>query len=95
MLNGGNWLEWSAGMKAYLCFVKLWPYVSGTKEKPKEITDTGGNVTNQVERDAWDDMDEQAVGAMLMRVPHQYHHLALDDDGDDEDSSTLWDNIET
>ena len=68
MLNGGNYPEWSARMKAYLHWAKLWPYVNGTNAQPSDQT--------TAEYKTWNESDEQAIGAMLMKIPYQYHHLA-------------------
>ena len=35
MHDGSNQTVWAAGMKAYLRFAKLWPYVDGSKTEPE------------------------------------------------------------
>ena len=87
MHDGSNHIQWAAGMKAYLRFAKLWPYVEGTKMRPSN--------TSSAEYDAWNELDEQAIGTILMKLPYQYHHLAVDSAGKDRFSEQLWEAIET
>ena len=86
-LHASSPLNMVAGMKAYLRFTKLWPFVEGTKLRPSD--------TNSAEYDAWNELDEQAIGTILMKLPYQYHHLAVDSAGKDRFSEQLWEAIET
>ena len=85
MLNGGNYLEWSAAMKAYLRFIQVWGYVKGTIAMPSD--------NKSPEYLKWDQEDEHAIGAMLLRIPFNYHHLSKDGKKDCT-SKQLWDAVE-
>jgi len=93
MHDGSNQTVWAAGMKAYLWFAKLWPYVDWTKTEPEAPDNESDDPNYQTKFDAWNEADEQAIGAILMKIPYQYHHLATKANGEDRNSKELWEAI--
>ena len=55
--NGSNWTFWRTRITPYLKGSKLWPYVSGTLNRPHDTE------TEKLAR--WEEIDAQALSTIL------------------------------
>jgi hypothetical protein len=86
MLSGSNYPEWSTAMQAYLQLQKLWGVVTGQQPCPlrqyRDATESElareplvlrvdiTSSDHQKEIDEWSNLDDSAIGAIMLRIPN-------------------------
>ena len=67
LLNGTNYNEWSIAMTAYLRFQGSWTVISRNVTRP-------GPPASAAEMEAWDTLNDKALGAITLRLPASLKH---------------------
>jgi hypothetical protein len=82
VFDGSNYLVWENQMRAWLMQAQLWRITNGQSTRP--AANTNG------EQDRWDDRDEAAHGAILLRLAHNMRPATLS-----TNVAALWTHITT